>query len=241
VAVSAPDRHIVALSGGGFSGNAPSPVLDDYMLGVARATRGNDRPRVCFVPTASGDDATYIASFYEAFASKAEASLLRLFTLTGVPIDELLLGQDVIYVGGGNTANMLAIWRLHGVDKILREAWRRGIVMAGVSAGSMYWFECGVTDSFGPGLAPLNDGFGVLAGSFCPHYDGEERRRPTYHRLVAEGLVAGLAADDEAAIHFVGTELAEVVASGPDARVYRVEVVDGEVRETPLPARLLRA
>ena len=240
-----PSRHIVALSGGGFSGNPQSPLLDDYVLSIARTVRATARPRVCFLPTASGDDDGYVTSFYEAFATRAEASHLRLFTRTAMPIDELLLGQDVIYVGGGNTANMLAIWRLHGVDQILLESWRRGIVMAGVSAGSMYWFECGVTDSFGPGLAALHDGFGILAGAYCPHCDGEERRRPTFHALVAEGeprgLPAGLAADDEAAIHFVGSEIAEIVTSRPDARAYRVESIDGSTRETPLEARYLGA
>ena len=137
-------------------------------------------------------------------------------------------------MSGGNTANALAIWRVHGVDAILREAWEAGIVLAGASAGMICWFECSVTDSYGA-LAPLHDGLGFLAGSACPHYDGEPERRPTYTRLVADGFPPGLAADDGVALHFDGTELAEVVSWRPDARAYRV----GPDGETPLEPRLL--
>ncbi len=233
--------HIVAMGGGGFSQEPDNPLLDDYVLSVARTVRGRERPRVCFVPTASGDDPNYTTSFYEAFAVKAEASHLRLFNRSSQPIETQLLDQDVIYVGGGNTANLLAIWRLHRVDEILREAWRRGIVLAGLSAGSICWFESGVTDSFGPELAPIHDGLGLLSGSNCPHYDGEIRRRPAYHALVGGVLAPGIAADDGAALHYVGTEIAEIVASRPGARAYRVESVDGSIRETPLEARFLGA
>ena len=150
---------------------------------------------------------------------------------------ELALGSDVILVCGGNTANMLAVWRLHGFDRILREAWEAGIVLCGWSAGMICWFEAGVTDSFGPQLAGMRDGLGFLPGSACPHYDGEERRRPVYSELVANGFPPGIALDDAAAAHYVGTELREVVASRPEARGYAVGP-DGEV---PLPSRLLTA
>jgi dipeptidase E len=130
---------------------------------------------------------------------------------------------------------MLAIWRVHGVDAVLREAWERGIVLAGISAGSICWFEAGVTDSFGEELAPLPC-LGFLAGSNCPHYDSEPQRRPTYRRLVDAGeLPPGLAAEDGVALHFVGTELAEAVAGRPDGRAFRVE----PGVETPLPVRYL--
>jgi dipeptidase E len=148
---------------------------------------------------------------------------------------ELALGSDVILVCGGNTANMLAVWRLHGFDRILREAWEAGIVLCGWSAGMICWFEAGVTDSFGPQLAGIRDGLGFLPGSACPHYDGEERRRPVYSELVANGFPPGIALDDAAAAHYVGTELVEVVVSRPEARGYAVRP-DGEV---PLPIRLL--
>ncbi len=146
-----------------------------------------------------------------------------------------MLAQDAIFVSGGNTANMLAVWRVHGFDRILREAWEQGIVLAGSSAGMICWFEAGVTDSFGPQLEGMRDGLGFLPGSACPHYDGEERRRPVYQELVANGFPPGLAADDTAALHFVGTELREVVAAREGACGYRVEAG----AETPIDARLL--
>jgi len=148
---------------------------------------------------------------------------------------ELVLGSDVVLVCGGNTANMLAVWRVHGFDRILREAWESGIVLAGWSAGMICWFEAGVTDSFGPQLDGMRDGLGFLPGSACPHYDGEERRRPVYTELVANGFPPGIALDDAAAAHYVGTELAEVISSSPDARGYHV----GPDGETPLPTRVL--
>jgi len=176
-------RQIVAMGGGGFSMEPENTRLDDYVLALTKKRT----PRVCFVPTASGDSAGYVERFRAAFKNRADASHLPLFNLGKIVPRKLLLKQDVIYVGGGNTANMLAIWRAHGVDKILREAWRRGIILAGVSAGMICWFECGVTDSFGP-LAPLRDGLGFLRGSACPHFDGEVHRRPSYKKFVANGL-----------------------------------------------------
>jgi peptidase E len=224
------------MGGGGFSMEPENTLLDDYLLSLVEATR----PRVCFVPTASGDADAYVVKFYTAFARRAEASHLALFYRTGEDIEALLMGQDIIYVGGGNTANMLGIWRTHGVDRILRAAWEAGVVLAGLSAGSICWFEAGPTDSFGPDLVAIDNGLGFLSGSHCPHYDGEAQRRPTYHRQVAERSVpAGYAADDGAALVFDGTDLREVVASRPAARAYRVELVGGDVRETELPTRYL--
>jgi dipeptidase E len=229
------------MGGGGFSMEPDLPLLDDHVLDLARRVRGRARPRVCFIPTASGDADGYIARFYAAFARRAEASHLALFTRTVDDVETFLLEQDVIYVGGGNTENMLAVWRLHGVDRALRRAWEAGIVMTGLSAGSLCWFETGVTDSFGRRLAPLSAGLGFLPGSHCPHYDGEIERRPAYHLLVREGrLPGGYAADDGAALVFEGVELREVVASRPAALAYRVELgSDGSVVETALPTRYL--
>ncbi len=216
------------MGGGGFTMEDDSP-LDDFMLACSPATR----PRVCFVPTPTGDSDRVIAAFYEAFAKRdCQPTCLRLFGTPEGPVD-LLASQDVIYVSGGNTANALALWRLHGVDEALRDAWRRGAVLGGVSAGANCWFECCVTDSFGPALDPLQDGLGLVPGSFCPHYDGEELRRPVYRSLVAEGFPAGYAADDFAAFHFVGDELREVVSSRAGARGYRVE----SGTESPIAAR----
>jgi dipeptidase E len=228
------ERHIVALGGGGFSVGG-DPRVDDFVLGLT----GRERPRVCFLPTASGDSSDYVVAFYEAFRERAQPSHLELF---GVPRPDprgFLLSHDVVYVGGGNTANMLAIWRVHGVDAVMREAWERGIVLAGISAGSICWFEWGVTDSFGEELAPLRC-LGFLRGSNCPHYDSEASRRPTFQRLVGEGeLPAGVAADDGVALHFAGGEFAEAVAAREGAGAFRVERgADGAV-ETPLPVRRL--
>lgn len=227
------------MGGGGFSEEPKNRLLGNYVLALA----GKKKPKVCFIPTASGDAPGYVDKFHRAFpARRAKASSLTLFRHAGVgDLGKFLLAQDVIYVGGGSTANMLAVWRVHGVDRILRKAWRAGVVLAGVSAGMNCWFEQSVTDSFGGRLAPLKDGLGLLKGSACPHYDSPKgRRRRVYRRLVAGGvLVAGVAADDGAALHFVGRRLAAVVTSRPEARACRVERVRGKAVETPLPTRYL--
>jgi len=150
------------MGGGGFSMEPDNPLLDEFVLGLA----GVDRPRVCFLPTATGNVATYIVSFYEGYSRRAEASHLDLFVRTRLDVRAFILDQDVVYVGGGNTANLLAIWRVHGLDAILLEAWEAGVVMAGISAGAICWFDAGVTDSFGPDLGPLSGGLGLLPGSF---------------------------------------------------------------------------
>jgi dipeptidase E len=228
-------RQIVAMGGGGFSMEPRNPRLDRYILGLA----GRPRPRVCFVPTAGGDSRDYIRRFYLAFEKHpCRPSDLTLFRRDKRDPAEHLLRQDIIYVGGGNTANLLAIWRLHGVDRAMREAWRRGIILCGVSAGMICWFECSVTDSFGP-LRGLRDGLGLLPGSACPHYDGEKRRRPTYHKLIARGLPPGVAADDGAALHFLGREVYRCVCSRREARAYRVGRQGRRVIERALPTLFL--
>ncbi|MGZ4289943.1 MAG: Type 1 glutamine amidotransferase-like domain-containing protein [Gaiellaceae bacterium] len=215
------ERHIVGLGGGGDT-SEQTDLLYDYVL----ALTGKDRPRVLFVPTAVGDDDSTCLTFYERFVRRAEASTLPTFPWPPENLREAILGQDAIYVGGGNTANMLAIWRVHGIDVLMREAWEHGVVLFGASAGMICWFEAGVTDSFGPQLAAM-DCLGFLAGSACPHYDGEERRRPRYRELVDGGLLEGIAADDGVGLHYVGTELREIVTCRPGATAHRV-TRDGE-------------
>lgn len=233
-------RRVVAMGGGGFSMEPENPLLDELVLSLARSSP----PRVCFMPTASGDSEGYVAQFYRAFSAlDCRPSDLTLFERRVGDLESFVLAQDVIYVGGGNTASLLAVWRAHGLDRILRLAWEAGIVLCGVSAGMNCWFDESITDSFDlEALAPLHDGLGFLCGSACPHYDGEEQRRPVYRRLVAAGeLTGGWAADDGAALVFAGEALVEVVASRPGAAAYRVERSASGVTERALPPRPLGA
>ena len=230
------ERHIVALGGGGFSDEPENPLLDDFILSLTNKLR----PKICFVPTASGDSPGYVTCFGTSFPlERAEAVHLALFQRTVKDLRAFVLSQDIIYVGGGNTVNMLAIWRAHGLDKILREAWEAGIILCGTSAGALCWFEGGTTDSLGGGLAPLYDGLGFLPGSFCPHYESELERQPTYRKCVTDGLSGGYAADDGVGLHFEGTQLMEAVSSRPSAQAFRVERVNGVSVETPLVTRFL--
>ena len=234
--------HIVALGGGGFSMEPENPLLDDYILSLVRRRR----PRVCFVPTASADSASYIVRFYRAFGHRCEATDLTLFDPPSLPrrpprtydLPSFVARQDVFYVGGGNTAHLLATWRTHGLDLLLRKAWRAGAVLAGISAGMLCWFEDGLTDSFGD-LQPLGDGLGILRGSACPHYDGEPGRRAAFRQMIRAGAPAGYAADDGVALHFVGRRLHAVVSSRPGAAAYRVSLRRGTVVEKPLDVRRL--
>jgi dipeptidase E len=207
-----PDRQIVAC-GGFLLGSA----LQEHVLGLARGSRA------LYVPTASMENANLVLAFYEHMRGRGEADHLVFNPYPPDDLREFVLSFDAIFVAGGNTANMLAVWRVHGFDELLREAWESGIVLGGSSAGMICWFEAGVTDSFGLQLEGMRDGLGFLAGSACPHYDGEERRRPRYRELVDDGFPAGYAADDGAALHFIGTELHEVLSVRDGAAAYRVE------------------
>ncbi|MFI1384593.1 Type 1 glutamine amidotransferase-like domain-containing protein [Embleya sp. NPDC020886] len=235
--------HLVAMGGGGFSMNEGPSALDRYVLDLA----GRPHPRVCFIPTASGDSAGYVDRFLRAFGQlDCKTGELSLFQRTGVDLADMLAEQDVIYVGGGSTANLLALWRLHGLDVALAARAAAGdLVVCGLSAGALCWFEGGITDSFGPELRPLADGLGWAAGSVCPHYDGEAGRRPAYHAAIEAGVLApGYALDDGAAIHLVDGRVHGFVAERAEAQAYRVEPgvggvdgvdgVDG-VRESALP------
>ena len=210
-------RTIVAIGGLSWE-DAERRQLEDYFLGLA----GRERPRLLFVPTAAADDAESTLLIHTQLRDRAEVSYLPFFPWPPPDLRKLALEQDVIYVSGGNTANALAIWRTHRFDEVLREAWEAGVVLTGWSAGMICWFEAGVTDSFGPQLEGMRDGLGFLAGSACPHYDGEDERRPVYTRLVREGFPPGLAADDCVALRYDGTELAEVVSAREGSHAYRV-------------------
>ena len=208
------------------------PALVRYVLGLARRRR----PRVLFLGTASGDGAGYLLTFYQAFAGiDCEPSHLALFDRTVDDIDAFVRSQDVVIVGGGNTANMLAIWRLHGVESALRNAYAEGTVLSGWSAGCLCWFEGGVTDSFTPELGALRDGLGILSGSACPHYDTQDARRPVYAREIAAGLPPGIALEDGVAARYDDERLLEVVSARPEGRAFSVDARG----ERPLGVRTL--
>jgi peptidase E len=221
--------QIVAFGGGGFS-MEPGGLLDSYVL----AQCAKERPKVCFVPTASGDADHYIVRFYKTFGPRADASHLSLFRRDAGPRDvrAALLAQDAIYVGGGCLVSMLAVWRAHGLDTILREAWESGVLLCGLSAGSLCWYETGLT-AYHHTARPY-EGLGLLPYSNAVHYDDEPDRRPQFHAALLAGMRGGYAASDGAALHFEGTELARVVTSRPGARAFRVDAVGGEVVEREL-------
>jgi len=238
------DGTILTLGGGGFSmpevHGRDFSSLDDLLLDLTGVT--GRKPRVCFVGTASGDSAWYVEKFQDAFAERTHATTLSLFNNApewgfGPSELERLLEQDVVYVGGGSTANLLALWRLHGLPELLEKAAAGGTVLAGISAGMNCWYQGSSTDSYGP-LAALPDGLGFLPGSACPHYFGEADRQPAYLRMIASGeLPDGHAADDGVALLWRDGELVEAVAERPDAQAFRV-VRDRETAvEIPLAVR----
>ena len=230
-------RQIVAMGGGVIAPDTANFKLESYIL----AATGKPEPRVLFVPTASGDADSYVARFYESYAHfPCRAAHLPFFRRTPAELRALALAQDVIHVGGGNTRSMLAVWREWGFDAILREAWENGVVLCGSSAGAICWFDQGVTDSIAGDLTPLAC-LGFLAGSYCPHYDGEKDRRPAYQRMVANATIApGYACDDGAGLHYRDDAVHAVISARPNARAYRLErEASGGARETPLEALAL--
>jgi dipeptidase E len=232
--------QIVAFGGGGFSMEWGNTLLDDHVLSLT----GVRRPRVCFLPTASGDADHYIVRFYRAFsAARCEPSHISLFRReTGVGDPRAhLLGADLIYVGGGSLVSLLGTWRAHGIDRALREAWRAGVVLCGGSAGSLCWFASAIS-GFHEGPPRLIRGLCLLPWSNAVHYFQEDGRREAFLARIEAGIAPGFGVGDGAALHFVGTELAEVVGSRPDARAVHVtRGEDGRAVEHELPVRYLGA
>lgn len=230
------NKHIIA-----FGGLRPTRGRTHPLIGYLLELTGKARPKICFIPTATGDSKTSVVGFYDRFpGSMSERSHLNLFNRTIVDIETHLLEQDIVLVGGGNTANMLEIWRIHGVDIALKKAWDAGVVLCGGSAGSLCWFECGTTDSFNINeLKPLYDGLGFLQGSHCPHYDGEAQRKPLYHKLISEGFPSGYAIDEDAAVHFINQDVHKAISSRTEASAYYVKLDGKTVTETQLPTELL--
>ena len=223
---------VIAIGGGGFVSDPGNPALEKYLLDQSP----KDRPKVLMIATARGDDAVYVEKFHATFrALGATTDDLPFFHRTP-DLLSLVLAQDVIYVGGGNTRSMLAVWRDWGLTDILKDAYDAGIVLGGQSAGAICWFEQGVTDSWAGRLRPL-DCLGFLRGSCCPHYDGEVERRPAYHALLEQGQIRpGYAIDDRVAAHFRDGRLLQVVSKKAGATAYHVAVEAGRVHEQPLPA-----
>ncbi|WP_230932778.1 peptidase E [Priestia sp. TSO9] len=230
-------RQIIAMGGGGFSMEPDNLLLDQYILSQAHI----DVPKTCFIPTASGDADNYIERFYEAFEELVcTPSHLSLFSPNFIDLKAYVLQHDILYVGGGNTRkNMLSLWKEWGLDTILKKAYEKGVILAGISAGSICWFEEGVTDSMNNKLSKI-DCLGFLTGSNCPHYDGESNRRPSYRELIASGETKeGYAVDDGVALHFKNEKLSASVSSRPTAKAYAVGRKEEEVVERELPVTYL--
>jgi peptidase E len=226
---------IIAIGGGGFLAEPRNLALEKYILDQT----GKNRPDVLMIPTARGDAEDYIAKFHAAFRELGARTQHLPFFQRTPDLRSLLLAQDAIFVGGGNTKSMLAVWREWGVTQLLEEAYNAGIVLGGQSAGAICWFEQGVTDSWADRLRPLAC-MGLLAGSCCPHYDGEVERRPAYHAFIRSGEVKhGYAIEDGVAAHFRGGRLERVVSKKAGAKAYYVNTLDGEVHEDALEVTLL--
>lgn len=228
----------LTMGGGGFSMNDGASAFDRYLLEIS----GVANPTVCFIGTASGDAAGYIEKFTDAFDSLGvTSSYLSLFQRDAKPIAEHMDEADIVYVGGGSTYNLLALWRLHGLDQVLKDRMAaRPVVLSGISAGALCWYEGGITDSFGPVYQPMADGLGFLPGSASPHFDGEATRRPVYFEAVRSGVLGnGHAIDDYAAVEWRDGELVGCVAEQPNRGVSYLRLDGDVVNEERLPVRLL--
>jgi peptidase E len=241
-------RRILATSGGFLATDRWGVLRPGGLMLEALRLTGAERPRVCLVMTASGDDASYLARSYAALgALGCDVDHLALFTMPNRDPEEVLGRSDLVWVGGGSVANLLALWKLHGVDTAMRAAWERGTILAGVSAGSICWHVGGPTDSFGPTLRVVTDGLALLPYGNGVHYDSEEQRRPLLQRVVGDGLLpTSYATDDRIGILYEGDEAVRVIAdvdveveTGPAA--YRIERVGADVVETRIPVGPLRA
>lgn len=228
-------RKILSMGGGGFSMEPGNQLLDNFFFSLAQ----KKNPEVCFIGTASGDAQGYIERFYDYMKDhEVIPSHLSLFKAPVGSLRDFVLSKDVLYVGGGNTRNLMSLWREWGLDKIIVEAYNSGVVLGGLSAGGLCWFEEGVTDSIPGSLTELSC-MNLIEGSFCPHYDGEEDRRPSYHKLIADGLKAGYACDDSAAVYFENEKFVEAVCSVKEASAYYVKNENARIVEEKLKTRFL--
>jgi dipeptidase E len=218
-------KQIIAIGGGGGLGNQhPNQLINQYILNQSN----KPSPKICFLPQASAESMNYIVNFYQTFCKLgAQPSHISLYGRVEPSWKQHLLAQDIIYVGGGNTRSMLALWREWGMDLILREAYDQGVILSGVSAGAICWFEQGITDSVWP-LGVL-EGLGILEGSCCPHYDDEPERRPAYLGFVKSGTAkTGIALAEETAAHYVNGKLQKIVAAQKNKHCFQVSSHQGE-------------
>ena len=229
-------KQVLAMGGGGFTSKCENLKLDEYLLSLT----DKKKPKVCFIPTASGDDESYIKKFYSSYKKlNCEVSHLSLFWPPKGDLREFVLEKDIFYVGGGNTRNLMVLWKEWGLDMYIQEAWNMGTIMAGLSAGSICWFEKGLTDSVTGKLLPL-DCLGFLPNSNCPHFDSESERRPEYHKAILNGsLMEGIACDDGVAAHFINGELIGCVSSLPKAKAYYVSEKNGSINESIIEPKYL--
>lgn len=229
-------RQIIAMGGGGFLMEPENPLLDTYILKQS----DKEKPKICFVGTASGDANNLIEAFYSSFEKyNCQPSYISLFRGHTDKIEEFILDQDIIYVGGGNTRNLLVLWKEWGLDSILKKAYQNGIILSGISAGSICWFEEGLTDSVPNQLNKLNC-LGILKGSNCPHFNEEENRRPKFKELIENGtMVSGIGADDGVGLHYIDEKLVNIISSRPKANAYKISMENGQLTEEVLKPKYL--
>ncbi len=230
-------KQVIAMGGGGFSMEPGNKRLDQYILNQSN----KKKPRICLIPTASGDSKGYIKRFYNCFSKmNCAPTHLSLFKPNFDNLESFILNQDIIYVGGGNTRNLLLLWKDWELDKILKKAYKKGVILTGLSAGSICWFEDGITDPLNAPLYKLNC-LGIIKGSHCPHYDGEAKRRPAYHLLIKSGKAKpGFAMDDGAAIHFFDGKVKHAISSRKKAKAYRVTIEKQKIKEEILETHYLK-
>lgn len=224
-------KQIIALGGGGFSMEPENPLLDLYIL--HQSTQSS--PKICFIGTASGDAENYINRFYESFNKQnCQPTHLSLFKPPVKDIRSFVMEQDIIYVGGGSTKNLIALWKEWELDQILKEAYHNGVILSGISAGSLCWYEDGITDSYGDILEPIH-GIGLIKGSHSPHYDGESNRRASFHHFIKEAVIQpGIGADDGVGLHYIDGQLVKIVSSRRPAKAYEVTLKDKQICEKEL-------
>lgn len=218
-------KQIIAIGGGGFTAPESPLKLEKYLLSLVQ----RDKPKICFLPQASNESPEYIVKFFETFIKLgAQPSWISLFGRVQSSWQQQLLDQDIIYVGGGNTKSMMALWQCWGMDNVLKEAYHKGIILSGISAGAICWFEDGITDSVWP-LGTVK-GLGLLKGSVCPHFDSEVERQAVYRTKVNDGEIPpGIALEDHTAAHFINDTLHAIVSSADNQKVIRVKKESEEI------------